>query len=301
MSPFALVRNVPLTLKTSLKGGLVGKDTDEPARTRTSGSDGASQKWRSQAGGCITAAGISYGVITQKNRTCRTVLWVIEINQAIADAVGHHVEIGELPHVAAEAAYIADIHNRAISNLTLNTNATVVSHGLGAVPQQDAAETGWGSETPLGQKGAVKYGRCTTPAPCTTVEFLEAFNQGRVRIEVSQNASPLPWIVVHSKSTPQRRLPIAEHIIGKAEARSDEDTFKINQSVGISIDAGDDHSVWIGPISGRNKIPNQDYRQSVSIRITCRVRNRVKGRLPRLRVLACSSIIVGLGNCVVLK
>src|SRR5205814_3383331 len=55
MSPFVLVRNVPITLKTSAKGGLVGKDRDESKGVGTSGSDGASQQWRSQAGGCGAA------------------------------------------------------------------------------------------------------------------------------------------------------------------------------------------------------------------------------------------------------
>jgi len=53
--PFVLVRNVPITLKTSAKGGLVGKDRDESKGVGTSGSDGASQEWRSQAGGCGAA------------------------------------------------------------------------------------------------------------------------------------------------------------------------------------------------------------------------------------------------------
>src|SRR5579859_823425 len=249
----------------------------------------------------ITTTGIPYGVITQKNWLCRTVAGIVEIDHAIAGAVGHHVEIGELPHVASEAAHISDVHNRPITDFTLNTEAGDVSHGLRAVSQQDAADTDWGLEASLGQEGAIECGRGTTSTPGSPVKLLCTFDEWWISIQVAQDACPLPRIVVHSESASQSCLAIAEDVISKAEAGRSKDAFKINQPVRVSIDAGDNHPVRIRSISRRHEISNQDYRQSVPIRITCRVRNRVKGRLSQLRVLACSSITVGFGNCVVLK
>src|SRR5207245_9656122 len=68
---------------------------------------------------CVSsvATEIPQEVVVLKDRFGKTVLRISTINETKSGAIGNHIEIGELTHVAAEAAHIADIHNCAKPDL----------------------------------------------------------------------------------------------------------------------------------------------------------------------------------------
>ena len=67
----------------------------------------------------------------------------------------------------------------------------------------------------------------------------------------------MPRIKVHPEAAAQRGLAITEDIPGKAEAGRNKNTLEVDQTLGIAIDTGYDHAIRVGPVAGRNKLPDE--------------------------------------------
>src|SRR5712691_6822266 len=144
---------------------------------------GKGQHWHTSI--TTVTGGISQEVIIYKSRLYESSYTINDLSSAgvggidigEADAIGYLVQVTQLSHVPAEAAYVGDVKNGPKSNLPLNAKARIVGHWLGAVPQDDAADAGGAPEFSCrSEECAVKR---------TPIKLLGVVNQRRITHQVA--------------------------------------------------------------------------------------------------------------------